>query len=97
MILSDHVFARLLTFPNVIIIRYQALFRREAFWNIAVTTIDNIASSRIIRRSRSWQARSDGRNRRTPLRITRQLLGFCFAKIAWQFALYTHDGCCFVE
>ena len=24
-------------------------------------------------------------------------VGFCFAKIAWQFALHTRDGCCFRE
>jgi hypothetical protein len=23
--------------------------------------------------------------------------GFCFAKIAWQFAPDTRDGCCFLE
>jgi hypothetical protein len=23
--------------------------------------------------------------------------GFCFAKIAWQFAPHTRDGCCFLE
>jgi hypothetical protein len=24
-------------------------------------------------------------------------VGFCFAKIAWQFAPHTRDGCCFLE
>ncbi len=42
LILSDDVFARLLTFPNVIITGHQAFFTREALLNIAVTTIDNI-------------------------------------------------------
>ncbi len=42
LILSDDVFARLLTFPNVIINGHQAFFTREALLNIAVTTIDNI-------------------------------------------------------
>ena len=41
-ILSDDVFARLLTFPNVIITGHQAFFTREALLNIADTTIDNI-------------------------------------------------------
>ena len=42
LILSDDVFARLLTFPNVIITGHQAFFTREALSNIAATTIDNI-------------------------------------------------------
>jgi D-lactate dehydrogenase len=41
-ILGDDVFARLLTFPNVIITGHQAFFTREALFNIATTTIDNI-------------------------------------------------------
>jgi D-lactate dehydrogenase len=42
LVLSDDVFARLLTFPNVIITGHQAFFTREALLNIAATTIDNI-------------------------------------------------------
>jgi D-lactate dehydrogenase len=42
LILSDDVFARLLTFPNVIITGHQAFFTREALLNIAVATIENI-------------------------------------------------------
>jgi D-lactate dehydrogenase len=42
LILSDDVFARLLTFPNVIITGHQAFFTREALLNIAATTIANI-------------------------------------------------------
>src|SRR5437899_2855132 len=42
LILSDDVFARLLTFPNVIITGHQAFFTREALLNIAAITIDNI-------------------------------------------------------
>jgi len=42
LILSDDVFARLLTFPNVIITGHQAFFTREALLNIAATTVDNI-------------------------------------------------------
>jgi len=42
LILGDDVFARLLTFPNVIITGHQAFFTREALLNIAVTTIENI-------------------------------------------------------
>jgi D-lactate dehydrogenase len=42
LILSDDVFARLLTFPNVIITGHQAFFTREALQNIAAITVDNI-------------------------------------------------------
>jgi D-lactate dehydrogenase len=42
LILSDDVFARLLTFPNVIITGHQAFFTREALQNISRTTIHNI-------------------------------------------------------
>jgi D-lactate dehydrogenase len=42
LILSDDVFARLLTFPNVIITGHQAFFTREALENIAATAIENI-------------------------------------------------------
>ena len=42
LILSDDVFSRLLTFPNVIITGHQAFFTREALENIATTTINNI-------------------------------------------------------
>jgi D-lactate dehydrogenase len=42
LILSDDVFARLLTFPNVIITGHQAFFTQEALLNIAATTIENI-------------------------------------------------------
>lgn len=40
-IISDDVFARLLTFPNVIITGHQGFFTREALTNIARTTLDN--------------------------------------------------------
>jgi D-lactate dehydrogenase len=36
------VFARLLTFPNVIITGHQASFTRKALENIAATIIENI-------------------------------------------------------
>jgi D-lactate dehydrogenase len=42
LIISDDVFSRLLTFPNVIITGHQAFFTREALENIAATTIYNI-------------------------------------------------------
>jgi D-lactate dehydrogenase len=42
LVIPDDVFARLLTFPNVIITGHQAFFTREALENIAATTIDNI-------------------------------------------------------
>lgn len=41
--ISDDVFARLLTFPNVIITAHQAFFTKEALQNIAHTTLANIA------------------------------------------------------
>lgn len=42
--LQDDVFARLLTFPNVLITGHQAFFTREALTAIAETTIANISS-----------------------------------------------------
>jgi D-lactate dehydrogenase len=42
LIISDDVFTRLLTFPNVIITGHQAFFTRDALENIATTTIRNI-------------------------------------------------------
>ncbi len=42
-VLSDDVFARLLTFPNVIITGHQAFFTREAMENIARTTLGNLS------------------------------------------------------
>lgn len=42
LIISDDVFSRLLTFPNVIITGHQAFFTREALESIAATTIDNL-------------------------------------------------------
>jgi len=42
LIISDDVFSRLLTFPNVLITGHQAFFTREALENIAATTVDNI-------------------------------------------------------
>jgi Lactate dehydrogenase and related dehydrogenases len=45
-VLRDDVFARLLTFPNVLITGHQAFFTREALDAIAETTIGNIVSFR---------------------------------------------------
>ena len=42
--ISDDVFARLLTFPNVLITGHQAFFTEEALTGIAKTTIANITS-----------------------------------------------------
>lgn len=42
--IQDDVFARLLTFPNVLITGHQAFFTREAMSAIAHTTIANISS-----------------------------------------------------
>ncbi|MFI4894235.1 MAG: 2-hydroxyacid dehydrogenase [Phycisphaerales bacterium JB060] len=41
-ILDDEVFARLLTFPNVLVTGHQGFFTREALANIAETTIGNL-------------------------------------------------------
>jgi D-lactate dehydrogenase len=43
-VLKDDVFARLLTFPNVLITGHQAFFTEEALAAIAQTTIDNISA-----------------------------------------------------
>ncbi len=43
-IMDDDVFARLLTFPNVLITGHQAFFTEEAVANIAGTTIENLTS-----------------------------------------------------
>jgi len=42
-ILYDDVFARLLTFPNVLITGHQAFFTRNALESIAETTLNNIS------------------------------------------------------
>ena len=42
--IGDDVFARLLTFPNVLITGHQAFLTEEALTNIAETTIENITS-----------------------------------------------------
>lgn len=42
--LQDDVFARLLTFPNVLVTGHQGFFTREALTAIAETTIQNISS-----------------------------------------------------
>jgi D-lactate dehydrogenase len=41
-VLRDDVFARLLTFPNVLITGHQGFFTREALQGIAMTTLDNV-------------------------------------------------------
>lgn len=43
-VIQDDVFARLLTFPNVLITGHQGFFTREALGNIAQTTVDNITA-----------------------------------------------------
>ena len=43
-VIQDDVFARLLTFPNVIITGHQAFFTREAVSNIAETTLANVSA-----------------------------------------------------
>lgn len=41
---TDDVFSRLITFPNVLITGHQAFFTEEALHNIAVTTVANISA-----------------------------------------------------
>ena len=43
-VITDDVFSRLLTFPNVLITAHQAFFTTDALERIAATTLDNIAA-----------------------------------------------------
>jgi D-lactate dehydrogenase len=43
-VLQDDVFARLLTFPNVLVTGHQAFFTREALAGIAETTLGNVTA-----------------------------------------------------
>ena len=43
-VIQDDVFARLLTFPNVLITGHQAFFTEEALTTIAETTLENISA-----------------------------------------------------
>jgi len=43
-VLQDDVFARLLTFPNVLVTAHQAFFTEEALMAIARTTLDNVSA-----------------------------------------------------
>ncbi len=43
-ILQDDLFARLLTFPNVLVTAHQAFFTKTALDNIAQTTLENLSS-----------------------------------------------------
>jgi D-lactate dehydrogenase len=43
-IIQDDTFARLLTFPNVLITAHQGFFTQEALQNIAETTIVNLSA-----------------------------------------------------
>lgn len=43
-VITDDLFARLLTFPNVIITGHQGFFTREALRNIAETTLGNVSA-----------------------------------------------------
>lgn len=43
-VIQDDIFARLLTFPNVLITGHQAFFTREALTQIAQTTVHNIST-----------------------------------------------------
>jgi len=50
-VLQDDVFARLLTFPNVVVTAHQAFFTREALRGISETTLGNISAFEQGRRS----------------------------------------------
>jgi D-lactate dehydrogenase len=50
-VIQDDVFARLLTFPNVIVTAHQGFFTREALRAITQTTLDNISAFEQGRRS----------------------------------------------
>ena len=43
-VIHDDVFARLLTFPNVLITGHQAFFTRDALEQIAATTMANLTA-----------------------------------------------------
>ncbi|HEX7240228.1 MAG TPA: 2-hydroxyacid dehydrogenase [Longimicrobiaceae bacterium] len=43
-VITDDVFARLLTFPNVLVTAHQGFFTREALANIAETTLGNVTA-----------------------------------------------------
>jgi D-lactate dehydrogenase len=43
-VIRDDVFARLLTFPNVIVTGHQAFFTETALSNIAQTTLANLSA-----------------------------------------------------
>jgi D-lactate dehydrogenase len=43
-IIQDDLFTRLLTFPNVLITAHQAFFTRNALWQIATVTLNNISA-----------------------------------------------------
>jgi len=42
-IMQDEVFARLMTFPNVLVTAHQAFFTSEALEQIATITLNNLA------------------------------------------------------
>ena len=50
-VLQDDVFARLLTFPNVVVTAHQAFFTREALRGISETTLGNVSAFEQGRRS----------------------------------------------
>jgi D-lactate dehydrogenase len=43
-VIQDDVFARLLTFPNVLITAHQAFFTRDALRGISDTTLENVTA-----------------------------------------------------
>jgi len=50
-VIQDDVFARLLTFPNVVVTAHQGFFTREALTAIAETTLENVTAFEQGRRS----------------------------------------------
>jgi len=43
-VIQDDVFARLLTFPNVLITAHQGFFTREALQKISAVTLENVSA-----------------------------------------------------
>jgi D-lactate dehydrogenase len=63
-VITDDVFSRLLTFPNVLVTAHQAFFTEEALHNIASTTLGNVsdfaAGRPLVNEVRAEVVRADG-------------------------------------
>lgn len=54
-VIQDEVFARLMTFPNVIVCSHQGFFTEEALTEISATTVDNMVE---FMDGKAWKARN---------------------------------------